>query len=86
MFENTKTGEPEAKLVTIHSFDNEFEAELAKAELESAGIQCFLSGDDWGGLRPAMSFTNGIKLIVRADEATRAAEILGEENLHFKVI
>jgi hypothetical protein len=86
MFENTKTGEPEAKLVTLHSFNSEFEAELAKAELESAGIQCYLSGDDCGGLRPAMSFTNGIKLIVRADDAARAAEILGEDDVNFKVI
>jgi hypothetical protein len=29
-------------------------------------------------LRPALTFTNGIKLIVRADWATRAEEILNE--------
>jgi hypothetical protein len=81
MTEKTKSGEPEAELITIHSFDNEIEAEFAKAKLESAGIRSFLSGDDCGGLRPAMSFTNGIKLIVRADDAERANKILSEEGL-----
>jgi Putative prokaryotic signal transducing protein len=81
MTKNTKTGEPEAELITIHSFDNQIEAEFAKTKLESAGIQCFLSGDDCGGMRPALTFVNGIKLIVRADDATRATEILSEEGL-----
>jgi hypothetical protein len=71
-----EAGEPNVELVTIRSFDSEVEAELAKTKLESEGIESFLSRDDCGGLRPAMTFTNGVKLIVRADRATRAEEIL----------
>jgi hypothetical protein len=81
MTEKTKTGDPEAELVTIRSFDNEVEAEFARANLESAGIESFLSGDDCGGMRPALTFVNGIKLIVKADDATRATEILDQEGL-----
>lgn len=81
MSEKFKSGKPEAELATIHSFDNEIEAEFAKAKLASAGIQCFLSGDDCGGMRPALSFVNGIKLIVRAEDSRRAIEILSQEGL-----
>lgn len=84
MNKKTEAGDPDVELVTIHSFDNEIEAEFAKAKLESAGIQCFLSGDDCGGMRPALSFVNGIKLIVKADDATRATEILTEEGLKLR--
>jgi Putative prokaryotic signal transducing protein len=73
-----EAGEPNVELVTIRSFSSEAEAELARTELESAGIKSFLSGDDCGGLRPAMTFTNGIKLVVRAEDVARAAEILNE--------
>jgi hypothetical protein len=81
MTKESQHGEPNVELMTIRSFDNEVEAELAKAKLESAGVESFLSGDDCGGMRPALTFTNGVKLIVRADQAARAADILGEENL-----
>ena len=63
MIKKSQSGGPKVELVTIRSFDNEVEAEFAKAKLESASIQCFLSGDDCGGLRPALSFVNGIKVI-----------------------
>jgi hypothetical protein len=76
MSKKAATRGPKGVLVTIRSFDSEVEAELAKTKLESEGIKSFLSGDDCGGLRPAMTFTNGIKLVVRADRATRAEEIL----------
>jgi hypothetical protein len=81
MTEKTKAGEPNIELVTIHSFGNEVEAEFAKAKLESAGIESFLSGDDCGGMRPALSFVNGIKLIVRAEDSAQANEILSQEGL-----
>lgn len=79
MNQKSQPGEPQVELVTIRTFNNEVEAELAKTQLESAGIRCFLSGDDCGGLRPALTMTNGIKVVVRADDAARAAEILGEQ-------
>lgn len=84
MAKNIHSGEPQLELVTIRAFNNEVDAELAKTQLESEGIRCFLSGDDCGGLRPALTMTNGIKLVVRADDAARAEEILSEENPNSK--
>ena len=77
MFEEPASGESEVKLVTIRAYDSQIAAEFAKARLESAGIICILRGDGCGGMRPSLSFVNGICVIVRADEADRAAEILG---------
>ncbi len=71
MDKKIEAGKPNVELVTIHTFDNEVEAEFAKAQLESAGVECFLSGDDCGGMRPALTFVNGIKLIVRAGSHRR---------------
>jgi hypothetical protein len=80
MIKKMQSGDPQAELVTVRTFPNEVDAELAKTQLESGGIRCFLSSDDCGGLRPALTMTNGIKVVVRADDAARAAEILGAEN------
>jgi hypothetical protein len=82
MIKKTQAGDPQVALVTVRTFTNEADAELAKTQLKSAGIRCFLSGDDCGGLRPALTMTRGIKVVVRADDGARAAEILGEENLN----
>jgi len=76
------SGEPEVELVTIRSYDSQIEAEFAKARLESTGIDCILRGDGCGGMRPSLSFVNGITVVVRADDAIRASKILGEENLN----
>ena len=84
MIQKHHSGEPNLKLVTIRTFTNEVDAELAKSQLESAGIRAILSADDCGGLRPALTMSNGIKIVVRADDAARAAEILGEDNPNSK--
>ncbi|HEY2904557.1 MAG TPA: DUF2007 domain-containing protein [Vicinamibacterales bacterium] len=63
-------------LVVVQSFGDRFEAELAQSALEAAGITSIVRSDDAGGMRPAMTFANGAELVVRTEDAERAAEIL----------
>jgi len=66
----------QSKLITIHTFTNEPEANLAKGALEAFGIDCMIARDDCGGQRPHMALTGGLRLLVRAEDAQRAAEVL----------
>ena len=64
------------ELVTVRTFTNEAEANIAKGALDAFGIDCMITRDDCGGLRPHMALTGGLRLLVRADDAARAAEVL----------
>ena len=63
-------------LVVVRTFGNEIDAELARSALEAAEIDAMIRSDNAGGMRPAMSMTNGVELLVRAEDADRASEIL----------
>jgi hypothetical protein len=63
-------------LIVVRTFADRFEAELAHSALEAAGIEAIVRSDDAGGLRPALAFSNGAELLVRAADAPRADEIL----------
>jgi hypothetical protein len=73
---NPGSSETEPELVTIRTFGYESEAMVAKSALQSAGIECVISADDCGGLRPALSLTQGLRLVVKVRDAIRANEIL----------
>jgi Putative prokaryotic signal transducing protein len=62
-------------LVTVGTFLNHIEADLAKSALEAAGIESMILSDDCGGVRPHL-WMGGVKLLVRDDDAQRAIEIL----------
>jgi len=64
-------------LVVVRTFGNRIDADLARGALEAAAIDSMIRSDDAGGLRPAMTLTNGVQLIVRSEDAERANEILG---------
>lgn len=66
----------EPELVTVRTFTNDLEANVAKGALEAFGIDCMLSRDDAGGQRPHLAFSGGVRLLVRAEDAERAAEVL----------
>ena len=75
-------GKKDPDLVTIRVFNDELEANFAKSTLESEGIDSMLSSDNAGGMEPPLSLSQGIKLIVRSEDAERAGAILsGEANL-----
>jgi hypothetical protein len=66
----------ELELITVQTFTNEPEAYLAKGALEAFGIDCMIARDDCGGQRPHLTLTGGLRLVVRAEDASRAAEAL----------
>lgn len=64
------------KLVVIRDYLNKLEAELAHGALEAAGIHSIISADDAGGTEPGL-WMGGVRLLVRAEDAKQAEEILG---------
>ena len=76
-------GEPEFRnLITVRSYWNLLEAELAKGALEAAGIQCFLFDDnmlrmDWFNANAI----GGVKLRVDPQNVDEANRILNENVL-----
>ena len=77
---NPHSGETRPELVTIRTFGIEFEAIVAKSALEAAGIDCITSANDCGGLRPSLSLTQGIRLVVKFGDAGRAEKVLADQS------
>jgi hypothetical protein len=68
---------PDDDLVIAASFVNEYEANLAKGALESAGIDSMIQADTAGGMRVHLAWSGaGFKLLVRAEDAAAAREVL----------
>jgi hypothetical protein len=66
----------DTQLVVVRSFRDRFDADLAQSALEAAGIESLVRSDDAGGMRPALTFSNGAELVVRIEDVERASEIL----------
>lgn len=62
-------------LVVVGSYVNLIDAEVCASALEAAGIEFTIHKDDCGGLRPHL-WLSGVELLVHAEDAERAAEIL----------
>jgi Putative prokaryotic signal transducing protein len=62
-------------LITVATYISHPEADVARSALEAAGIDVLLQSDDCGGLRPHL-WLGGIQLLVRAEDAERAKEVL----------
>ena len=73
------TSQENYQTVVLRTYNNEFIAELSKAKLEDAGIDCYLSADDAGLMRLKLIFNQGINLIVFQKDAELAEKILKEE-------
>ena len=67
-------------IIVVKTFMSEFEAEIAKGMLEEEGIECYVSSDDTGGMRPHLQLTLGVRLIVMEKDLQRALEILDAYN------
>jgi hypothetical protein len=66
----------DTELVVVGTFLNQIEADMAQGALEAAEIDSMISADDAGGQRPHL-WMGGIRLLVRAEDAAAAREILG---------
>jgi hypothetical protein len=67
----------DAELVVVALFLNDIDAELARGALKAANIESIISSDDAGGLQPQLAMS-GIRLLVRAEDAEEARQILGQ--------
>ena len=67
-----------SELVVVRTFSSMFDAEVAKSALDAAEIECIIRADDAGGMRPHM-WLAGVELVVRAEDAEHANEILATD-------
>jgi hypothetical protein len=66
-----------SKLVVIDAFASQVEADLAKSELESAGIDAMIQADRAGGMRDHLVWSGfGFKVLVREEDAATARDAL----------
>jgi hypothetical protein len=61
------------ELVTVATFRSTVDAEIAKGVLDDATIESMIRSDNAGGMYPAIG---GAELVVRAEDAEKAAEAL----------
>jgi hypothetical protein len=65
------------ELVTVATFTDVPEAELARERLELEGIRAFVLDAAAGGVMPYIAESTGVRLQVEPKDAERAREILG---------
>ncbi|MFL6236992.1 MAG: putative signal transducing protein [Thermoanaerobaculia bacterium] len=66
-----------AKLITVETFSSAWEAQLARAALESEGIDAVIADEHFLRLYGALTSTlGGVRLQVRPEDAGRAADLL----------
>ncbi len=66
-------------LVVLRSFDSELSAQIAAMSLEANGIPARVSADTAGGALPNLAVSFPVRLIVRAEDADLARQILDTE-------
>lgn len=64
------------ELVVVKTFGHVWEADLAQAALEEAGIESFLAGENVWVAAPFAADPAGVKLQVRRDDVDEATRIL----------
>ncbi len=72
--------EEQGRLVMVARFLQPVRVQLAKGALESAGIECFVQGENANAM---LAFAFRARLMVRAEDEALAREVLsgaGEEN------
>jgi len=66
-----------SKLRVVERFASQVEADLAKSELESAGIDSIIQADRAGGMRDHLAWSGfGFKVLVREEDAADARDVL----------
>lgn len=62
--------------VVIREFTSRADADMLMELLVSSGIGAFVESDDGGSLYPGLAFSNGVKLVVPADQVEAAEALL----------
>ena len=73
----SKSDHPE--LVVLRTFSTVIEADLAKSALDSVGIDSMVRSDNQGSQSPGLAFSRGVELLVRAEDAAAAKDMLDSE-------
>lgn len=60
----------------VGNYENETDAENAKALLDSSGILSFIFKDEGNGMMPTLQNAEGVHLIVSESQAEKAAKVL----------
>ena len=71
--------DPDDDLVTVATFPNTAEAELAKERLELEGVSAFVVGGVTAHVMPFLSHGGAVVLQVASEDLEQAREILGIE-------
>ncbi len=66
----------EDELIVLRRYGDELSAQLDAMALEANGIPARVSADTAGGALPSLAFAFPVRLIVRAEDATAARELL----------
>jgi hypothetical protein len=66
-------------LIAISTFRSVADAQMAKGILDEAHIESMIRSDNAGGMYPAIA---GAELLVRAEDAERAADALATDRDH----
>jgi len=69
----------DSELVLVKVLYSESETEIVQSLLKAFGVDCIVGRDDCGNQRPSLSFVEGMRLFVRAEDAALAQEILASE-------
>lgn len=65
--------------VSVAIVSSRTEAELIAGMLRSNGIQAAVSADDAGGWDPQLQTASGVQVLVEAEHAARARQLIGDE-------
>ena len=68
-------------LINIKTYSSRHDAEIAKGFLEANGVNAFVSGDDYGGIHPGLSFSTGVRLLVKEEDIEKAKRIFREAGI-----
>ena len=66
-------------MIEVRRFLNKFEADLAKAKLNSAGIGGVVFADNEGGMAPGLTFGTGARLLIHEADVEIALDVLRED-------
>jgi hypothetical protein len=75
LFEGDTEPTPPEGMVTVARFESPVEAQMAKGMLESAGVECFLVGENVNNLLQA-AFR--VRLQVRVEDEAAARELIAQ--------
>ena len=68
------------EMVVVKIFTTELDAEIARVQLETAGIPSRIVKDDAGGMLPSLQAAEGVKLFVAPSDLAEAETILESMN------